>query len=277
MKPFWSFGFELEGMCFERDYDSIKALLKPCSKFSYDRLEGYFITGDNTILIDEELEDLAYSLHENKIEEIIPLEILLGPFELTEEVQQKVTDLIVEIASAGFSSNETCSLHLHLKPAGFPLRSSAAYWSSALLLAYLVESKDYKKFLAYRNYPMWHSHWANPINMIQEYKELKKDFLNNSNLFDSTKPTKYNMRGLFHMHSLGTIEWRGPRGVFDQNPVTYLNRSSATYLELVREQIDFIFSFFETADLAHQSYNKDYELHFRLLELKDVFYKDYYR
>ena len=276
MKPFWSFGFELEGMCFKRDYDSIKELLKSCSEFSCDRLEGFFITGDDTIYVDEELEDLAYSLHEHEIEEIIPLEILLGPFELTEEVQEKVTDLIVEIASAGFSSNETCSLHLHLKPACFPLRSDAAYWSSALLLAYLVESKDYKKFLEYHNYPMWHSHWANPINMIQEYEGLKKNFLNNSNLFDSAKPTKYGMRGLFHMHSMGTIEWRGPRGVFDQNPVTYLNRSSTTYLELVREQINFIFSFFETADLAHQSHNKNYELHSRLLELKDVFYKDCY-
>ena len=54
MNSFWSFGFEIEGICLEKDYDSIKESLLVCSEFVCNDSVGYFITGDETISIDDE-------------------------------------------------------------------------------------------------------------------------------------------------------------------------------------------------------------------------------
>lgn len=275
MNSFWSFGFEIEGICFEKDYDSIKESLSVCSEFVCNDSVGYFITGDETISIDDELMDLACS--EETTSEIIPVEFLVGPFEYTLNVKEKLIDLFLELAKKGLTSNDTCALHLHLKPKRYELFSSAAFWSSNLLLAYLVESKEYKRFLKYKNQPMFHSRWSSVENMIDEYKILEKVFSEKKESCFDRKITKYSMRGLCHAHESGTLEWRGIRNMFSGNPVTYQNKQSPAYLKTIEEQLNFVFQFFDIAELAHTEKNQSYILHSRLLDLKNVFDNNYRR
>lgn len=275
MKNEWTFGLEIEGMTFEKHYDKIKKTLKQ-NKKKFPKGEGGFVfTCDDTIEIDDELMDLAYTKEydaENIIEEIIPFEIKLGPFTYKEETNSILKSLLLELGYFGLSSNSSCSVHLHVKPKQFELYSNGAHWASNLLLAYLIETKKYKYFLKHRKREMSHPQWASVENMIEEYQIMKQNFKDNPNLFFEPRKPKYVMRGLFHAHSQGTLEWRGNRGMFDMNPVLYVNNYSQFFLQSIKQQMDFILSIFPVLDQAMSGdSNNNMELYSNLLEMKNAF------
>ena len=260
----YSYGFEIEGMAFESDYENIKDYLRTCE-------ENYFITGDESVHIDDELIDFSYS-QDGEIEDIIPFEIHLGPFIHTAPVtsQTIVQKNLINLANLGLISNNTCALHIHIKPLEFELYSKESHWSSQLMTSYLIETNKYRRLLYHNNQKMYHQFWASVSDMMKEYKELNEQLEVNPNYFLEKRKIVFGKRGLLHCHSQGTLEWRGVRGMFDNNPATYFGKTNEHYLDSIRQKINFVYTIFELLEDAFNQEKKNvlYKTHYQLLGME---------
>lgn len=264
----WSYGFEIEGMAFENDYENIKAYLRTCE-------ENYFITGDESVFVDDELIDFSYT-QDGEIEEIVPFEIHLGPFIHAKPVtsQTIVQKILIDLSKLGLISNDTCAFHIHIKPLEFELYSKRSHWSSHLMTSYLIETNKYRRLLYYNNQKMYHQYWASVSDMMKEYKELNERLEANPHYFLEKRKIIFGRRGLLHCHPQGTLEWRGVRGLFDNNPITYFRKTNEHYLESIRQKIDFVYRIFDLLENAFDQEKKNilYETHYQLLKMeKNVF------
>ena len=260
----YSYGFEIEGMAFESDYENIKDYLRTCE-------ENYFITGDESVHIDDDLIDFSYS-QDREIEDIIPFEIHLGPFIHTAPVtsQTIVQKNLINLANLGLISNNTCALHIHIKPLEFELYSKESHWSSHLMTSYLIETNKYRRLLYHNNQKMYHQFWASVSDMMKEYKELNEQLEVNPNYFLEKRKIIFGKRGLLHCHSQGTLEWRGVRGMFDNKPATYFGKTNEHYLDSIRQKINFVYTIFELLEDAFNQEKKNvlYKTHYQLLGME---------
>ena len=258
----FSYGVEIEGMALEKDYNKIKEFLH------YTDM-NYFITGDQSVQVSDDLIDLTYTL-DGQIQDVIPFEIHVGPFTWPNEGADKLSWILFEMATNGALTNDTCAFHMHIKPHDFELYSKQAHWASHLMLAYLIETDRYRRLLYYNNQKMYHHFWASVSDMLKEYKSLKKNIKKNSRYFLEKRKTISNKRGLFHCHPQGTLEWRGIRGMFDTNPRAYFKRESTTFEESVSDKWNFARSIFRDISAAFdpdQAYT-DCKVHYQLLGME---------
>ena len=262
----FSYGLEIEGMALGEDYEMIKDFLRSSD-------ENYFITGDESIQISDDLIDLTYTL-EGEIQEIVPFEIHLGPFTFpNEDDLHTVRWMLRELAYYGTLTNDSCAFHMHIKPKKYELYSKQAHWASHLMLAFLIESDRYRNLLHYNNQKMYHNFWASVPDMMKEYKRLKKNIKNNNHYFLEKRQTISNKRGLLHCHPQGTLEWRGIRGLFDNNPRTYFATQSKSFLNSIDNKWKFAWSIFgEVFDAFDEDYHFDcFKVRNKLLKMeKDV-------
>jgi len=261
----FSYGLEVEGMALGEDYEMIKNFLSSSD-------ENYFITGDESIKISDDLIDHTYTL-EGEIQEIVPFEIHLGPFTFpNEDDLHTVRWMLRELAYYGALTNDSCAFHMHIKPQKYELHSKQAHWASHLMLAFLIESDRYRNLLHYNNEKMYHNFWASVPAMMEEYKNLKKNIKKDSHCFLDSKEIFFK-RGLLHCHPQGTLEWRGIRGLFDNNPRTYFATHSKSFLKTVDDKWKFAWSIFgELFDAFDKDYHFDcFKVRNKLLKMeKDV-------
>lgn len=225
-------GLEIEGIALESNYNNIK---KVAEKYGL-----LFLTGDTSIKEDESIIELSYSEYDGVEyeEKIIPFELNTKPFNFSPKTILKVYNYFKELYYQGLITNDTCSLHLHIKLKNNKLKSKKSFYHSAMLFSYLYETKIYKKLLKFDNQHMTHSFWANEIDMKEQYDCLKNNF-DNDNFFNSSKNIK---RGLFHVHPQGTLEWRGPRKLLDMNTIAFCNNKSIDEEKRLYRFTKYIFS-----------------------------------
>jgi len=224
-------GFEIEGMSLESNYSFIK---KKAKEFGI-----VFWTGDSSIVVDQEMWDVGIyeddEIYEH--EEVIPFEINTRCVTITPKNILKVYKFFEDLYYEGLVTNDTCALHLHVKRVDEKLKSQSALYTSAMMLAYLVETKKYESFLTFEHEKMSHSFWSDEKSMLEEYEYLKKTIDN-----DSKKLSTKRKRGLFHIHETGTLEWRGPRGFLDANPIVFCNHDLKSYHTRLFRFMKFLFS-----------------------------------
>ena len=107
-------------------------------------------------------------------------------------------------------------------------------------------------------------------DMMKEYKELSERLEKNPHYFLEKRKIIFGKRGLLHCHPQGTLEWRGVRGLFDNNPTTYFGKTNEHYLESIRQKIDFVYKIFDLLENAfdQKKKNKLYKTHYQLLGME---------
>ena len=129
----FSYGLEVEGMALGEDYEMIKNFLRNSD-------ENYFITGDESIQISDDLIDQTYTL-EGEMQEIVPFEIHLGPFTFPNEDHLHTARwMLRQMAYYGALTNDSCAFHMHIKPQKYELHSP------------LSISKDYSMYNPTKDY-----------------------------------------------------------------------------------------------------------------------------
>lgn len=232
-------GFEIEGIALESNYTKIKEIV--------NNYGMSFLTGDTSIQITPEIEELAEFEHEDEVytEKIVPFEINTEAHTVTPKNILKTMDLFLNLYQAKIITNETCALHAHVKLKNDPLHSHLAYHHSAMCVAYLVETKQYQTFQYFEGERMEHIFWSSIENMMEEYKRTEE------NLENMISVNQDRRRGFFHSHPMGTIEWRGPRGMFDYNPLAFCNNSLKSFEERIVRYTKFLFSLIPILRNAH--------------------------
>jgi hypothetical protein len=240
-------GFEIEGIALESNYYNIK---KVAEKYGL-----LFLTGDTSIKEDENIIELSYSEY-NGIEyeeKIIPFELNMKPFGVSPKSLIKTYEYFKELYYEGLITNDTCSLHLHIKLKNNKLNSKKSFNHAAMMLAYLYETGEYKKLLAFNNQKMSHAFWANEKDMEEQYNKLKNNFMNN-NFIDCSRNIK---RGIFYAHPQGTLEWRGPRKLLDLNTIAFCNNKSIDEENRLYKFVKYIFSVIPLLQNAYNNSNKN--------------------
>ena len=266
-------GMEIEAIAFESNYNAIKNILKGNKTETNEW--SYAITGDCSIAIDPDIDDLSEfeicnsdgSVTYDR-EQIVPFEIDTGYFSYTPENQLKFRKLLVNLYKSGIITNSTCSLHVHFKPKFLNMRTNEAKIYSVMLLAYIVESKLYEKYLKFQNQDMTNTAWSSVDYMIDEYNFYK----NAKSLYSKYE---YRNRGLFHVHEQGTLEWRGNRKVFDCNPIIFCNNHSSQYEQSIVKHSKFMFSFLNdmfNAMNGKVDLDKKDSLYWKLYDNKNLMY-----
>jgi hypothetical protein len=234
-------GFEIEGFALESNYIKIKKLAEEYGL--------YFITGDCSIKEDDDMKELSYYEYNGNeyYETIVPFEINTKPLIVTPKNILKTINFFVDLYKNRIVTNNTCSLHMHVKLKKDKLNSLKSFYNSAMCLAYLIETQKYKNFKVFDGEKMEHVFWANPEYMYKEYERMKNNFENIKNVNHDKR------RGLFHTHSIGTLEWRGPRRLFDSNPLMFLNNSLKSYEDRIIRYTKFLFNLIPTLRDAHNA------------------------
>ena len=279
----FTIGFEIEAIAFEPNYQRIKNIFREFSDRRSDKEERmFFISGDSSISVDQDIQDLSeYEVYDENgevryfNESIVPFEIDTGYLTLTPRNKKELIELLLGIYFEGIMSNNTCSLHVHFKPKHLDTDSIQARFFSYMLLAYIVESKLYEKYLIFDNQCMFNDEWSSVNEMINEYEIFKKKFLTNTEcVYD--KKYEYRKRGLFHVHQQGTLEWRGNRGFFDYNPVMFSHKSLKTFEDSIKKHLIFIFKLIK--DLTKIANGKvdlpksDDSIYWKLFNYKNIVY-----
>ena len=279
----FTIGFEIEAIAFEPNYQRIKDIFREFSDKSKDKEERlFFISGDSSISIDQDIQDLSeYEVYDenNNVkyfnESIVPFEIDTGYMTLNPRNKKELIQLLLAIYFEGIMSNNTCSLHVHIKPKHLKIDSIQARFFSNMLLAYIVESELYNKYLLFDNQKMYNEEWSSVDNMIEEYNIFKKRYFENIE-YVYNKKYDYRQRGLFHVHQQGTLEWRGNRGLFDYNPVMFSHKSLKTFEDNIKKHLSFIFKLIK--DLTKVANGKvnlpktDDSVYWRLFNYKNIVY-----
>ncbi len=251
-------GFEIEGFALESNYKRIKKISEEYGL--------YFMTGDCSMREDENIKELAYTEYngEEYCETIVPFEINTNPIQVTPLNILKVYQYFKNLYLEGIITNDTCALHAHVKLKRDLLHSHSAYRRSAMCVAYLVETKQYQNFQHFEGERMENTFWSSADNMMEEYKRIKE------NVEDMISVNQDQKRGLFHSHPIGTLEWRGPRRVFNNNPVAFLNKKVHQYELRLYRLVRFIFNIIPVLQNAYNGknikYNKD-SLYWKLYNL----------
>ena len=232
-------GFEIEGIALESNYTKIKEIA--------NNYGMSFLTGDTSIQITPEIEELAEFYHDDEVyqENIIPFEINTTPHDVSPLTILKTINLFSDLYRSKMITNETCALHAHVKLKKDRLNSHSAYHHSAMCVAYLVETKQYQNFQHFEGERMEHTFWSSVDNMIEEYKRTEENIENMISVNQDRR------RGLFHSHPMGTLEWRGPRGMFDYSPVAFCNNSLKSFEERIIRYTKFLFSLIPILRNAH--------------------------
>ena len=144
-------GFEIEGIALESNYTKIKEIV--------NNYGMSFLTGDTSIQITPEIEELAEFYHDDQVykEDIIPFEINMKPHDISPLTILKTIDLFLNLYKAKIITNETCALHAHVKLKKDSLHSRSAYHHSAMCVAYLIETKQYQNFQSFEGERMEHT------------------------------------------------------------------------------------------------------------------------
>tara|TARA_E500000178_G_scaffold30707_1_gene27850 strand:+ start:963 stop:1751 length:789 start_codon:yes stop_codon:yes gene_type:complete len=232
-------GFEIEGIALESNYNKIKEII---SNYGLS-----FLTGDTSIQITPEIEELAEFEYEDEVytENIVPFEINTIPQEVTPTTILRTINLFIDLYREKIITNNTCALHAHVKLKKDSLHSHSAYHHSAMCVAYLIETKQYQNFQSFEGERMEHTFWSSVDNMMKEYKRTKENVENMISVNHDRR------RGLFHSHPMGTLEWRGPRGLFDHNPLAFCNNSLKSFEERIVRYTKFLFSLIPILRNAH--------------------------
>ena len=242
-------GFEIEGFALESNYKRIKKISEEYGL--------YFMTGDCSMHEDENIKELAYTEYngEEYCETIVPFEINTNPIQVTPLNILKVYQYFKNLYLEGIITNDTCALHAHIKLKNEKLKSESSFYKSAMAMAYLVETRNYKNFMYFENEEMHHKGWSSLNSTLKQY-----EILNNSIGQDNfTYITKGEKRGLFWVHPLGTIEWRGPRRIFNNNPVAFLNKKVHQYELKLYRLVRFIFNIIPVLQNAYNGKNIKYD------------------